>query len=180
MQVGDLFKRHCASSNHFYHTDSFDYANNAVCFYSQSGDTHRARRCYTRGRRRKFKIAKLRERERIDTQISHVLHSCTGDGGVSNAYRAGYQQHGHWSCRCGRYKRVSAKVVSSGQLSRTRCNCLALIAFPLFAVGIRFVYRQESIYFTRQVLNILFICLLPYIYMWSTAAWLAYCYCPLG
>ena len=78
MQVGDLFKRHCASSNHFYHTDSFDYGNNAVCFCSQSGDTHRARRCYTRARRRKFKIAKLREREskhRIFTRASILVQA---------------------------------------------------------------------------------------------------------
>jgi hypothetical protein len=45
-----------------------------------------------------------------------MFHSCTGDGGVSNAYQTDHQQHVHRSCRCRHYKRVSAKVVSSAQL----------------------------------------------------------------
>ena len=67
MQVRDLFKRLHIVKPFLLHpdTNSFDNANNAAYFCSQSGDTHRARRCYTRARRRKFKIAKLRERESI-------------------------------------------------------------------------------------------------------------------
>jgi hypothetical protein len=80
MQVRDLFKRLQIVKPFLLHpdTNSFDNANNAAHFCSQSGNTHRARRCYTRTRRRKFKIAKLREREskhRIFTRASILVQA---------------------------------------------------------------------------------------------------------
>jgi hypothetical protein len=80
MQVRDLFKRLHIVKPFLLHpdTNSFDNANNAAYFCLQSGDTHRARCCYTRARRRKLKIAKLRERElkhRIFTRASILVQA---------------------------------------------------------------------------------------------------------